>query len=178
MSQEEKSLGSLSLPVTDFNSLNLRINPEREIQKIEVFLKGERIDYIENEKGEIVETRVKVGLRQCNPDYVSEIISLVESCISTAVVQGNFSVDKNGYCKQYEDFKEDFRIDLSEYLIANIYDLEITEEHYNAIIFNITNRVDLFLTRLIGGKDRELNSQTLKTLETTRTEPEKRSLFS
>ncbi len=176
---QEQTLGSINIPAHDYNSLNLRINPEKELKEIEAFLKGERIEWVENDKGDIVKNSIKVGIRQCDPNHVATILSCVSSCLNTATVQGNFTTDRSGYCQAYEDFKENFRKDLAEALIINIYDFGISDEKFDTIMFIICNRVEPFMTRLIDNLERDGLTKSVKSIETNKTnEPERRGLFS
>lgn len=171
---EQQRNSNYTIPPVDFNSLNLRINPDKLLLDIEIFLKGEKEELYEDDNGNVSSRTVKIGLRKANQVGIQSIMSYLKSCLNTHNVLGYFPEDKYGYCKQYEDYCYYFHTELIEYLMLNMYEYEIDDNEIDGIVDFIMNMVRPFMTRLINGREAQALVQTVKTEEKTSYEPEKK----
>lgn len=167
MKEEDNRSISLSQPVSDYNSLNLRLNPEPLLAKIEVFLRGEKEIIYEGENGEACYKTVKIGLKKANENGIQSIYNWISGVVNIQTVQGNFPVDARGYSKAYEDYIYNFRIDFSKYLMLNKYDFEISDTEYTGIIDFVLFLIVPYMSRLIGNEERKGYNNTLKSDDRT-----------
>ena len=84
------------------------------------------------------------------------------------VVQGNFPIkdDCDAYlCR--------CRMDLSDHLMKNFYDYEISENNFGGIVSTLMRFIEAFMSRLIGNKERDSYSNTIRTSENNTITPQK-----
>jgi hypothetical protein len=157
----------LSNPVHDFNSLNLRLNPEPLLDRIEVFLRGEKEIQYEDKEGQMVSARMKIGLKKANDNGIQSIYNWIAGAINVQVVQGNFPIDNHGYSIMYEDYKQFFRQDFTDYIINNCYEFEIDDNEIEGVIDFTMNLVVPYMSRLIGNEERRNYTETLRSEDRT-----------
>ena len=165
MSDIENYRAKLSNPGLDYNSLNLRLNPEPLLEKIEIFLKGEKESYTRDKAGNVIKLVDQFGLRKANNNGIQSIYSWISGIINTQIVQGNFPISKLGHSEKYEDFIYYFRMDFSEYLMKNLYEFDIDETEFEGIIDFVMSIIVPYMSRLIGNEERLGYNQTLKSEE-------------
>jgi lipid II:glycine glycyltransferase (peptidoglycan interpeptide bridge formation enzyme) len=82
--------------------------------------------------------------------------------MNSAISQGNFTEDKDGYSQQYENYIYNFRLDFHQYLLINLYRFDISEYELDGIVDMVMLMVEPFMTRLIGNKERESISESMQ----------------
>lgn len=175
--QQNNTSGTITQPLIDPTLIRLRLDTKDILQSIEVFLRGEKIEYTMDESGQIVTLKTKIGEAKANPKGIASILNWISLTINPHVVQGNFPSNGAGYSKEYEDFCYYFQVELGNYLMLNIYNFNIDESEYQGIIDSVMNIVRPFMTRLLDNKERESYFQTLKTQESSNTMSRGFSLF-
>lgn len=161
-SQSANANTTISMPSIDSSMLQIRLDTKEIIQTIEIYLKGEKIDYVMDEASNSFKPiKVKIGDAKCNPNGIHSILNWIQMIINPSVVQGNYASDQTGYSKQYEDFCYYCQVELGCYLIMNLNRFDIEEFEYQGIIDSIMNIVRPFMTRLIDNEERK-SYNTLK----------------
>lgn len=163
--ESETARGNSRIPYMDYNTMHLRLNPEPLLDKINIFLRGEKEVAIEKDDGEIEVKKIKIGLRKANENGIQSIYNWISSIINVQVVQGNFPVDSNGFSLAYEDFVQYFREEFCEYLELNVYDFDISDNEFNGIIDFACRLVEAYVTRLIGNEERINYMHTIQSQE-------------
>lgn len=176
--ESEQANANQRVPYVDFNTMQLRLNPEPLMQKIEIFLRGEKEISIENDSGDIEVRKIKIGLRKANENGIQSIYNWISSIINVQVVQGNFPVDNHGFSLAYEDFIQYFREEFTEYLELNCYDFDISDNEFNGIIDFSCRLVEAYVTRLIGNEERINYMHTIQSRESNTVSDQKRGGFS
>jgi hypothetical protein len=152
----ENTSSNISQPYIDANIIKLRLDTEALLHKIEIYLKGEKEDYYEDAKTNDIKVRtIKLSLRKANFEGIQSIYNWAAGVLNPQVSQGNFQVDKEAFCKKYEDYIFYYRIDLSTMLMNNITEYGIADNDYEGIIDYVMNIITPFMTRLIDNKERE-----------------------
>lgn len=130
--------------------MGIRLNTERVINKIELFLSSKRQAFRKNEKtGAYEEYAVTFGKPLANDEGINSILKLVEMTINEHTVQGNFTT------QQYEDYLFYCRIEITKAIVTNGQDWEIVGSKLNMIIDNIMRFIEPVMTRLIDNKERD-----------------------
>jgi len=146
----------------DFNSLNLRLNPDPIIERIKYFLMGTKQELYADNNG-IVQTRiVQWGKPKANIYGIQSILTWLSMIINVQVVQGNFHSDKQGWSFTYENYLYRMQISFGDYLMINLYEFGIEETEYNGIIDGIMCLVEPYISRLIDNKERQSYGQTFE----------------
>lgn len=138
------------------NVLQIRLNTEPVLTKVEMFLRGEREVYAIKDDQPVV-TAEKIAKPKANAEGVHSIMIWLSGIINSQMVQGNIESfsDKDN---KVADFREDF----SEYVMKNLINWEITEEEFEGVIDIAVTQMDLFLSRLVGNKERDSYSNTIQ----------------
>jgi hypothetical protein len=165
--ESDSTITSLTKAYNDYNSMQIRLNTEPLLERYELFIRGERVEYIADEAGNIRQVRIKVSAPKANPQGINEILQWISGILNPQVVQGNFMVDKRGYSRAYEDYIFFFRNDFMDYLLTNIYDYEIDEK----VIMGLVDQAELvvrpFMTRLINNEERRGFGREIKSDSTS-----------
>lgn len=139
------------------SALQIRLDTRPLIEDIELFLRGARIEFYQDEKTNQIRSRsASIGKPKANPLGVQSIICLITSLINSQNVQGNFSKD------QYFDFIYWARLDFATAIMYNLDRYEIREEDYSLIVDQVMNMVEPFMSRLIENKERDSYSETIR----------------
>jgi hypothetical protein len=144
----------------NYNILKLRLDTEQMLKNIELYLKGERELFGTDDHGNMVVNIIQETYPKANTLGINSIMSWLRGILSTQIVQGNV--------KDFEalnEFLAALREDMLQDFLINIYDWEIKEEHFEGIIDLIVTSLSLFLSRLVGNKERESYAQTLQHVE-------------
>lgn len=165
--QKDETITNLTRAYNDFNALNIRLNTEPVVQRYELLLKGEKVDYFVDDSGELKEVKTQVGIPKANSTGIQNIINWISGVINSQVVQGNFMIDKKGYSEKYENFVCWFRKDFGDYLVANIYTFDIDEMEIMGLIDQALFMVMPFMSRLIGNEERKGFGQSVKQTDTS-----------
>ena len=140
-------------------ALEIRLNTDHLVKKIEMFLRGYEEKFDINEDGEPVIKFEKTGEMKASEKGIQSIMGRVQTILTPQVVQGNFNDEEYGayLCRTREGFATDLIINLNRYKI-NIGD-------YNAIIDMIMRCVEPFISRLKHNKERESFDKTIRSSE-------------
>ena len=144
------------------NALQVRLDVNNVLKDVESFLRGKKIDYMQDNDGEIRQIEVDVGTPKCNNEGVQSILSFLRTIINTQTVQGNFITDDGADSTMYYNYVSNCRLDLSEAIALNLYKWSISTNEAELIVDSILNIVIPFMTRLIDNKERESYSNTIK----------------
>ena len=150
-----------------FNSagvIEIRLNTDPVLTKFEDNLRGNIVKTFKNEQGEVYQEVMP------NPDPImnevgfQNIMMLMNNCINSQVVQGNFTDES-----KYEEYLFRFRMDLSCDLMDNAHRYNLNMRNYSPLISQIMRFVELFMTRPIKNKERDSYGESMKTSETIQT---------
>lgn len=160
--------------VSDPGSLNILINPERELALIEKSLRGGYVStYYDSAEGKHKTQFIEEGKPLLNEQGVQSVMSMATSVINKNVVFGNLTADEIAH------IMKNFHQSLASMLIRGYEDFNIqTINDYHTIIKIVTNFARIFLSRTKDGEDRALLTQTHKSVEQINTgENQKRGVF-
>lgn len=138
--------------------MQIRLDTQDILDKIQAFLRGERVCYVETEAGIRTELK-KVGTPKMNPDGVQSIMNWLTSTINAMTVQGNF--DENLFYIYIRKFMED----LAYNLILNSNKWGLADHDIELVQASIKTTIVPFFSRLLGNKERESYTQTFVTKE-------------
>lgn len=150
---------------TSASALQIRLETNHLIENIELFLRGAKIVIQQDEKGRIASKQVSMGMAKANAKGIQSILNHVQLVLNPQVVQGNFYVDGAGHSSMYEDYIFWARIELTKALVHNCYAWEVSEDDIDLIVDSIMAAIEPFMTRLIGNKERESYSETMRHME-------------
>lgn len=144
------------------SALELRLDTQPIIDKIELFLSGYRTFYKEDKKtGEIIATKVLVGIPKMNAEGCEFIVSFLNCVLSSAVVQGNWTDDF------FRERLYAIREELAFSIMVNTENWGIIPEKRHMIMTTIMETLAGFLSRLLDNEERISYVPTIKTVETT-----------
>lgn len=136
----EKQVMSENYGYNAASSLQIRLDPEPILRKIEFNLRGyeEKIDVENGEPKVIIE---RTGVPMANNIGIQAIKSRVDTIINNATVQGNMTEEEIGeyLCTTRQDFALDLIIN------AHVYGIKLN--YYNRIISMIYSMVVPYMTR-------------------------------
>ena len=144
------------------NALQVRLDVTSVLKDIENFLRGSSIEYLQDKDGNITTTEIKTGEPKCNKQGVQSILSFLRMIINTQTVQGNFVIDDGNDSNMYFNYVANNRTDLTEAMLQNMNKWSIGTDEAELIVDSIMNIVIPFMTRLIGNKERESYSNTIR----------------
>jgi len=155
---------------SNHRTVEIRLNTQELIQKIEIFLRGGKTVYSYDENKQLVSEYVESGMRKCNDLGVQTLLNWISGTINAQTVQGNFMIDhKTGNSETYDNYIEEYNKELATLVIINIYDWEMNESDAEGVINFIMLLIIPFMTRLIDNKERESYGQTMRSVETNNT---------
>ena len=142
-------------------ALQLRLQTQELLDKIESYLLGFRLSIIQDqETGEIKTVKIPTGQKRTNEKGAQDIMSYVQGIVNPATVQGNFKLE------QYDIYIFECREELNNLIFNNIDVYDIDEKNYNGIINFIIKLIEPFISRVIDNEERKSYAQTIKTTET------------
>lgn len=154
-SASQNVTSSQGIPYNDANTIQIRLNPDQYLARIEMYLRGAMVNHYQDEQGKLKTEVVQRGQAKANEYGVDQILLYLSGLISPTIVQGNFPINKNGYSEAYDIFIFHLRSDIGDYLLMNEDDFEIDSKETLGIIRFIMNVITPFMTRLLGNKERE-----------------------
>ena len=160
------------------SALQIRLDTSQVVRQVEMYLRGERSILTEDVNGMLVKHEIWKGKPLVSDEGLQGIMQFIEIVFNPQVVQGNFS-DVSSTVKGYDLYAEYLcrtRKDLAEHLMKNINNYGIDEKNFNGIISTIMRFVEAFMTRLLYNKERDSYANTIKTLESTQTSPQRSGL--
>lgn len=151
------------------NALQIRLDTQSVIENLEMFLKGTIMIYGKDEDGNLVTREQCKGKKRANDEGIQSILAYLSSKLNTQIVQGNFAADSAGYSEQYESYMYHLRTSFTYQVVLNAYNWEIADEDLEYIIDVVMDALEPFLTRLIGNKERESYTDTIRHVESNTT---------
>lgn len=143
------------------NVLNLRLNTEPELKKIEKYLSGQELFLQPDANGQPQTVIVQVGEAKLNREGVDQVLSFVSAVFNSQNVQGNFDEIR------YDNYIEEFNINLVAMLVENARDFKLKDEHIQPICDFIMSLIIPFMTRTLFNKERDSYATSLQSRENT-----------
>ncbi len=154
------------------SALQIRLDTSNVIRQVEMYLRGERVEVVQdNATGQIIERTIWKGTPLVSAEGMQGIMNFIEIIFNPSVVQGNM-VDYD----MYADYLERTRKDLSDNLMKNLYVYGISEDNYNGIISTLMRFIEAYMSRLINNEERKSYAQTIKSVESTSSAPQRTGL--
>lgn len=144
--------------------LQIRLDADIIVDKIELFLRGARYVVKEDKDGRTITERVPIGEPKANDLGVQSVLNKITTIVNSQTVQGNFTIE------QYDQYIEEINIDLVSELVENCVNWEILDEDIEVICNFIMSLTIPFISRLVDNKERESYGETIKTVESNRVE--------
>jgi len=172
---ESTAASGLSSNNEEFNNagvIQIRLDTDPMLNRIELYLKGSESRYVDSSDGVIREEIVQVTKQKANTEGIYSLMSWLRTTINPSIVQGNIKDfdSLNFYLSEY-------RMNLAENIMVNLYNWEISEQDFEGIIDMIISMVHPFMSRLVNNKERESYSNTIQHTERSDTQREaKKSL--
>ena len=144
----------------DATVIQLRLDTEPIIEKIQLFLEGkQKIETFDQQTGIRTVSLRTVGKPKANAEGIHALMFFVSSTISVPVVQGNYKEDWfRSYCAgKRQDLADDF--------IKNMDEWGISDENFEHIINVIMGVIEPYMTRTIDNKERESLGQSSQYIE-------------
>lgn len=140
-------------------ALQLRLQTEELLNKIQSHLSGYRFSIMQDEDGEIKTIKIPMGSQRCNEKGVQDIMQYLQAIINPSTVQGNFTIEG------YDTYIFECREELNNMIFNNIDEYEMDEKNYNGVINFIIKLIEPFISRVIDNEERKSYAQTIKTTE-------------
>lgn len=157
--QSETANTYVSRTTVDANVLQIRLDTQKLLMEIELFLKGRRISLGQDAQGYLKETLEESGQQLANSRGIQAIMGFLSSIVNPHVVQGNYKEEK--YLAECAGIRKE----LAYLLVVGRVDWDIKQHHLQLIASYIMNAVKPFMSRLINNKERESYGQTMKVEE-------------
>lgn len=142
----------------DANALQIRLDTQPIISKLERYLKGRYESIRKDNDGNIEMDTVESGEPKANDKGVQSILAWVSNIVNPQVVQGNF----DGENIQYGEYMKRQRQSFSVHLMKNLHEYGIDPKDWKGIVDSIFSTIDPFMTRLIDNKERESYETTIR----------------
>lgn len=146
----------------DQNALQIRLNTKPIIIGVEFYLRGVREVMTTDEHGNPKIENIRYASPKLNEEGVHAIIAWLETSINTQVVQGNIENFEDLY-----NLISNERLDLTQYLMLNVYNWDVKESEISGIIDMIIRQERLFLSRLVNNGERNSYSNTIQHKESS-----------
>ena len=147
---------------TNFNNftiIQLRLDTDKVLEKIEIFLRGSIFVYEEDEQGNIIQRQKQAGTPKANDEGIQSLMNMVSCVVNPQTVQGNFTVD------EYDDYIEEVNISLAKAIVTNCYTWAIKDQDIESITEFIIHLIRPFMSRLIDNEERKGYSNTMRHVE-------------
>jgi len=159
---------------SNYKTVEIRLNIQKLITSIEIFLRGGKTVFVYDENKKLQEEYIPSGIKKCNDLGVQTLLNWITGTVNAQVVQGNFIINtKTGKSDDYDNYIEEYNKELANLVILNIYDWDMNESDAEGVINFIMLLIIPFMTRLIDNKERESYYQTMRSVETNSTQTPK-----
>jgi len=142
--------------------IQLRLDTEKVLEKIEIFLKGARIVYQEKD-GNIVGINQETGTPKANDEGIQSIMNMISCVVNSQTVQGNFDHE------EYEQYIEEINISLLSAIVTNCCEWDIKDDDIESIINFTMALIRPFMSRVIDNKERDGYTNTMRHIESNTT---------
>jgi hypothetical protein len=154
--QAQKLSQQLQASQDDASIVEKRLDTSELKTNLRYYLAGVKTKTRRNEAGELERYQEQdEDLRKLNEEGIHTVMTLVESTLSSAVVQGNTSEE------QYNSIVGDFHEAVYEHLWVQGPRYGLHEEDYEMVVETITHMTRLFLSRTIGDGERDALSNSM-----------------
>jgi hypothetical protein len=158
--QQNKQMDALLTNNDEYNTANilqLRLNTEPILHNIELYLKGQYEQYVQDGEGNVSLQHTDYSDPKCNPQGIYTVMSWLRGTINSQIVQGNFEKHEDLY-----NYLATFRMTLAETLMINLTNYAIKETDWEGILDMIMSMMKPFMSRLVGNKERDSYTHTLQ----------------
>ena len=160
--QESQQAYNTNRYYTSSSALEIRLNTEGLLQKIENFLRGGSFYIVENNDTHEIETKFTMsGKAKANAEGVQGILAYLTSIFNPQVVQGNMDDVR------YDKYIEEVNLNLLKIVLTNCTRWKVDDDDIEYIIDFIMMIIIPYMSRTLDNKERESYSDTIKTNETT-----------
>lgn len=143
-------------PANDtYDTFSLRTDPTPLLKQIELQLRNEIEE--RNKEGKLIRKKIPNTQPLCNEQGIQEILQRTKSIINNHSVQGN---QKN--IEEHRLRAREMADSLTIFFFANYTEWDLNIKKVNVLIDSIYFLMDLFLTRTLENKERELYGETYK----------------
>ena len=132
------------------SALQIRLDINPLLIKIEAFLKGNQLLPRQRENGEIYYVRVKTGDPLCNAKGQHMILNKINSIINEHTVQGNFEK-----LDQLHNWMVNFNRSIARMIVYNWYDWGLDSSYWHYLQDYIDDMTYPFMSRLLYNKERD-----------------------
>ena len=163
--------GAFSRPNQDHNIIKVRLDTSKLIADIETYLRGTKEVIMEDQQGHLVVQTLTAGISKMNEIGIRSLLNWIAGTVNSQVVQGNFPYDRgnSGLSTAYQRYIYDYRIALTQHIIINCVDWELHDNEIEGLIDFIMLLIKPYMSRLIGNKERDSYSDTIKTVDSQQT---------
>lgn len=138
--------------------VQLRLNSEPLLERIEFFLRGTVQQYVQTEKESGFIT-VASGKPKANEEGVQTILSHITGVINSQTVQGNFSLEN------LDRYVYDVNISLVRMIVINMHDWSIKDQDIEGICDFIMQTIEPFMSRTVNNLERQSYQTSMTTIE-------------
>jgi hypothetical protein len=142
------------------SAIKIRLDTENTLTKIEIFLRGQKINYYQDPTGEIVSQQVTFGSPKANEQGIQNILGYLQGIFNASVVQGNYKFQED----YYNDMAQ-IREDLTETFMLNAQKWDLIETEMGGIVDMLMSMIKPFMSRLIDNKERESYNNTIRSVQ-------------
>lgn len=160
------------------NVLELRLETQKIVEDIELYLRGAKIVIERDDRGRYSSKSVSLGTRKANDLGIQGILTTVTAMMNAQVVQGNFMV-ASGKSEPYEAYIEEVNINLATNIVNNCCNWEVQDDDIDVIIDFIMSMLIPFMSRLINNEERRSYVGTIQHQQrsiTAEEQPKKKGL--
>jgi hypothetical protein len=151
--------------IMDSSALQLRLDTDGLLAKIEMYLRGQIPTVKKNSKGEYIESREQICPPKANDEGIHSILSWISSTINAHTVQGNFPIDAQGRSEKYENYIYEYNVSFAQLIVINCYNWGIKDHEIDNIVDNIILTIIPFMSRLIDNLERKSYGETMRSIE-------------
>ena len=152
------------------SALQTRLDTTGLLQKLELYLQGYHVKYIQTEKG-VEEKIVKLSEPLANEMGVQRILARFSTLFNSHMAQGNVSETR------YEFFLERVHKDLAISILLNRTAWGIKSEEASYIMSLFMNPLQLFASRTINDGERRSLTESVKVMESSQVREQSGSGF-
>jgi len=156
----QQTIGAAMNQSYSASALEMRLDTQPIIDKIELFLSGKKTVYVEDGNGQILVKKIDISKPKMNEEGTEFFISFLTTVFSSAVVQGNWT-DEFFRERLYE-----IREQLAFAIFVNTHKWEINPTSRHMIMTIIMETMAGYLSRLLENKERESYIPTIRSVET------------
>jgi len=165
-SEVNNSEGNYTEPLgyVDPKVMELRLGTDPFLKKFELYLKGSELITVYDDEGRPGLGTRKIGTPLLNDVGIQSVMRVISNLANPQVVQGNLTEESYGF------YLAEVRQSLARNMMNNKQKYGLEGKTYTEIIDNIMLFIIPYISRLIGGLDRDSISKTFKSQEVINTQ--------